>query len=55
VDSSLVSNKNFNEILLSSGWAQVRYQQPKWPKTYLTYDVTHKKSETQNQKIYFSL
>jgi len=23
----------------------------KWPKTYLTYDVTHKKPESQNQTI----
>ena len=45
-DSSLVSNENFSKILLSSGWAQVRHQQPK---TYLTCDVTHKKNETKNQ------
>jgi len=25
----------------------------KWPKTYFTYDVTHKKTETQNQKNCF--
>jgi len=25
------------------------------PKTYLTYDVTHKKHETQNQKIFFTV
>jgi len=27
---------------------------PKWLKTYSAYDVTHKKTETQNQ-IFFSL
>jgi len=26
-----------------------------WPKTYLTHDVTHKKPETQNHKMVFSL
>jgi len=41
VDSSLVFNENFSEIRLSSGWDQVRHQQPK---TYLSYDVTHKKN-----------
>jgi len=25
----------------------------KWLKTYLTYDVTHKKRETKNQKFFF--
>jgi len=32
----ILSNENISETLPSSGWAQVRYQQPKWPKTYLT-------------------
>jgi len=27
--------------------------EPKWPKNYFTYDVTHKKSATPNQKIFF--
>jgi len=27
--------------------------QPKWPKTYLTYHIIHKKSETQNQEFFF--
>jgi len=27
----------------------------KWPKTYLTYDVIHKKTENQNQKDLLSL
>jgi len=31
-DSSLVSNKNLSEILPSSGWAQVSYQQAKTAK-----------------------
>jgi len=26
---------------------------PKWPKTYPTYDVTHKKNKTQNQTLFF--
>jgi len=26
----------------------------KWPKNYFTYDVTHKKSATPNQKIFFN-
>jgi len=28
-DSSLVSNENFSEKIPSSGWAQLRHQQPK--------------------------
>jgi len=31
-DSGLVSIENLSEILLSKGWAQVRYQQPKTTK-----------------------
>jgi len=27
--------------------------EPKWPRTYVIYDVTHKKSATQNQKYFF--
>jgi len=27
----------------------------KWPEIYLTYDVTHKKTETQNQKFFIAL
>jgi len=40
---------------LLSGWApsQVTWDKPKWPKNYFTYDVTHKKSATPNQKIFF--
>jgi len=32
LDLSLVSIEHLSEILLSSGWAQVRYQQPKMAK-----------------------
>jgi len=32
---------------------QAREHEPKWPKNYFTYDVTHKKSATPNQKIFF--
>jgi len=39
-DSRLVSIQNLSKILPSSGWVQVRYQQPK---IYLTYNITHKK------------
>jgi len=46
-DSSLVSIENLSEILPSSSWAQVRYQQPKMAKS-LPYVVTHKKPEIQN-------
>jgi len=52
-DSSLVSNKNFSEILLSNGWAQVRYQQAKKAKTCVTYNVTCKKSKPKTKKIFF--
>jgi len=30
-------------------------REPKWPRTNVIYDVTHKKSATQNQKVFFSL
>jgi len=32
VDSSLVSNENFSEILPFDGWSQVKYRQPKMAK-----------------------
>jgi len=45
--------ENFSEILPSSGWAQVRYQQPKMAKN-LPYCWHHsQKHETQNQKKFF--
>ena len=46
MDSSLVSNKNVSEIFPSSGLGPG----PNWPKTYPTYDVTHKdpKHKTKN-------
>jgi len=28
--------------------------EPKWPKNYFTYNITHKKSATPNQKNYSS-
>ena len=37
----------------SSGWALARQHEPKWPQNYFTYDVSHKKSATPNQKIFF--
>jgi len=52
-DSSLVSNENFGEILLSSSWALGQVTRAKIAKTSLTYDVTHNKRETQNQKFLF--
>jgi len=30
-----------------------RQHEPKWPKNYFTFDVTHKKSAPLNQKIFF--
>jgi len=48
LDSSLVSIENLSEILMSGSWAQDRYQQLKKSKTYLTYDIIHKKLKTQN-------
>jgi len=32
---------------------QAREHEPKWPKSYFTYDVTHKKSATPNKKSFF--
>jgi len=32
---------------------QARQHEPKWPKNYFTYDITHKKSTTLNQKLCF--
>jgi len=29
--------------------------EPKWPKHNFTYDITHKKSATPNQKIFFQV
>jgi len=53
-DSSLVSNENFSKILWPSGWALGQVTEPKWSKHHFTYDVTHKKSTTPNQKIFSS-
>ena len=50
LDSSLVSNENFSEIFWLSGWALGQVMWPKMTKNYFTYDVTHKKSTTPNQK-----
>jgi len=58
LNSSVVSNENFSKILWSSGWAQGQagnIMMPKWPKTYLTYDVTHKKTRNPKPKHFFSL
>jgi len=50
-DSSLVSNENFSEILQSMAVGpRSGTSSQKWPKTYLTYDITHKK---RNQKQIF--
>ena len=47
VDSSLVSNENFSEILPFDGWSQVKYRQPKMAKN-LPYLWCHsQKNETQ--------
>jgi len=48
--SSLVSNENCSEILWPSGWAPGHIT---WAKIYFTYGITHKKSETPNQKSFF--
>jgi len=50
---SLVSNENFSEILWPSGWALGQATWAKVAQNYLTYDVSHKKSATPNQKIFF--
>jgi len=48
-DSSVVCNRNFGEILPFSGWAQVRYQQPKMAKNLPCLWCHSQKNETQNQ------
>ena len=52
-DSSLVSNENFSKILWPSGWALAQATWTKMAQNYFTYDVTHKKSATPNQKFFF--
>jgi len=47
LDSSLVSVENLSKILPSSGWAQVKYQQPKMAKN-LPY-IWRQSQKTQNQ------
>jgi len=32
---------------------EARQYEPKWPQNYSTYDVSHKKSTTPNQKFFF--
>jgi len=49
-DSSPVSNKNFSEELWSSGWSPGQATWAKMAQNYFTYDVSHKKSATTNQK-----
>jgi len=51
--SSLVSNKNFSEILWPRSGALGQATELKWPKNYFTYDVSHKKSATPIKKIFF--
>jgi len=54
LDSSLVSNKNLNEILPSSGLAPGPGNlSQNGQKPTPTYGINHKK--TQNQKIFFSV
>jgi len=50
-DSCLVSNANLNKILMPSGWAQVRYQQPKIAKNLLMTSVT--KKQNPKSKFFF--
>jgi len=50
-DSSLVSNENFSKTLWPSGWA---LGQATWAKNYFTYDISHKKFTSPNQKIFSS-
>jgi len=47
-DSILVANENFSKVLMSSGWAQVRCQQPKMAKN-LPY-LWHHSEKKQNPK-----
>jgi len=47
--SSLVSKGKFEQNTSDSRYGP----RPKWPKTYLTYDVSHNKSKT--KKKFFSL
>ena len=42
LDSSLVSNENFNKILWPRGWALGQATWAKWPKNYFTFDVSQK-------------
>jgi len=53
LDSSLVTTKNFSEILWPSGWTLGLETWAKMAPDYFTYDVTHKKSATPNQKVFF--
>ena len=52
LDFSLVSNKNFSEILHLAVWAWDQMKWTKKAKKNSTYDVTHKK-KSQNQKFFF--
>jgi len=54
LDSCLVSNENFSEIVWPSGWALGQVTWAKWPKNYFAYDVTHKKPAIPNQKFFSS-
>jgi len=47
-NSSLVSKGKFEQNTSDSRYGP----RPKWPKTYLTYDVSHNKSKTK-KKIFF--
>jgi len=55
-DSSLVSNENFSEILQSMAVGpRSGTSSQKWPKTYLTYDITHKKTKPKTNFFYCRL
>jgi len=45
VDSSLVSNGNLAKYFRLAVGPRSGTSSQKWPKTYLTYDVTHKKTK----------
>jgi len=51
LDTSLVSIENLSEILLSSGWAQVRYQLPEMAKI-LPYLWCHSQKNPKPKKIF---
>jgi len=52
-DCSLVSNKNFSEILPPNGWHPGPGKVGQGAQKVPTYEVTHKKNTPPKQKIFF--